>query len=113
MRQFAPDHPPQYLDNSPPISGQFTPEEENDKTTAYEIVFSDIGGGIFGGEFPGYLRDSSTLVAPERSLDYMRVTCLPNFTQRFYFDCSLIFLPKLETTCILNLIDELRIVRKE
>ena len=31
--------PPQYLDNSPPISGQFAPEEENDKTTAYKIVF--------------------------------------------------------------------------
>ena len=29
---------PQYQDNSPPISGQFAPEEENDKTTAYKIL---------------------------------------------------------------------------
>ena len=40
--QFPPNIwtiPPQFQDNSPPISGQFAPEEENDKTTAYKIVF--------------------------------------------------------------------------
>lgn len=39
--------------------------------------------------------------------------CLPNFMQHFYFDCSLIFSPKLETSGILNLVGEVRIVRKK